>query len=266
MNQFSNIPLNVWFPVYMKALFIFSQTYKSTFTKPDEDGFYADEDKLNLSFKCFIISLFNILPDQYMKDKMLSFIYMDQTVSNLLLSEDRLKSFFNSYPSIKKEMQTYSNSDTHFLDYCIKDEFTMFMWVYLLQSYIFILMNKVGNNIQIKSLNETKSIYNTDSMSKDDWGNVIWFILHTASLYSVAPMEELFYNFKAMLSCLQYLLPCPKCRAHLRQNLTKIYIDYCKESKLKLFECSWKLHNIVNESLNKYQPTLQEALNYYIYR
>ena len=76
-------------------------------------------------------------------------------------------------------------------------------------------------------------------------------------------IDDLFYNYKSMLNCLQYLLPCPKCRAHLRNNLTKIDIDYCRKSRENLFECSWRLHNIVNQDLGKYQPSLQEARNFY---
>ena len=140
----------------------------------------------------------------------------------------------------------------------------MFKWVFLLQSYIYINMNKYGNYIMLPSFNKTLELYKTDNMTKDDWGRVLWFIIHTTALYSTLNMCETFENYKAMLSCLQYLLPCPKCRGHLRANLSLINIDYCKkQNKESLFEFSWKLHNIVNKSLGKYQPSLSDARGYY---
>ena len=52
----------------------------------------------------------------------------------------------------------------------------------------------------------------------------------------------------------------------LSDNVTEhagIDIDNCGNDRMALFKCSWELHNIVNQSLNKRQPSLQEALTYY---
>ena len=76
-------------------------------------------------------------------------------------------------------------------------------------------------------------------------------------------MYDIFENYKTMLSCLQYILPCPKCRQHLIDNLALIDIDNCGNDRIALFRCSWELHNIVNESLGKRKPSFQEALGYY---
>ena len=173
---------------------------------------------------------------------------------------------FDVYDDIYKVINKTSSvnyNNTAFLDYCLESEETMFLWVYLLQSYIYILQNRYGNYIKLPTLNDCKKLYSIDHLSKDDWGNVTWFILHTSAMYGKGEGDEIFYNYKALLSCLQFLLPCPKCRSHLRDNLAKIDIDYCKSSQLKLFECSWRLHNVVNESLGKYQPTLKEAIAMY---
>jgi hypothetical protein len=263
-----NIRINNWLPHYLKALFIISQTYKSTFKGPDPDGFFADENQLKLSFKCFITTLINLVPDKNVKDIMVAYIHMDETVAMSLLEDSTLKYFFISNPDLNNvvnQTPKYNYSHTIFLDYCLQSEDLMFKWVYLLQTYIFMTMNKYGNYIVIPSFNKTKEMYRIENMSKDDWGNVIWFIIHTTALYSTTSMDETFENYKAMLSCLQYLLPCPKCRNHLRSNLRFIDIDYCKQNREKLFECSWKLHNIVNKSLNKYEPTLSEARQIYIF-
>jgi hypothetical protein len=261
-----NLKVSVWFPKYIKCLFIFSQTYLSTFQMPDPDGFYADKEKLKVSMKCFTQTLVNLVPDTYLKDKMLSFIFMNNYVKEILFNEQSLSSFFDVYDDIYKVINKTSSvnyNNTAFLDYCLESEETMFLWVYLLQSYIYILQNRYGNYIKLPTLNDCKKLYSIDHLSKDDWGNVTWFILHTSAMYGKGEGDEIFYNYKALLSCLQFLLPCPKCRSHLRDNLAKIDIDYCKSSQLKLFECSWRLHNVVNESLGKYQPTLKEAIAMY---
>ena len=262
-----NLKINVWFPKYIKCLFIFSQTYLTTFQTPDPDGFYADQNKLKLSMKCFVQTLVNLVPDTYVKDKMTSFIFMNNYVKDILFNEPSLQPFFDVYTDIYKVIKGTSSvnyDNTSFLDYCLDSEETMFLWVYLLQTYIYILQNRYGHQIKIPSLNETKKMYSIEHLSKDDWGNVTWFILHVSALYAKGDMDEIFYNYKALLSCLQFLLPCPKCRSHLRDNLVKIDIDYCKSSQIKLFECSWRLHNVVNDSLGKYQPTLKEAQMMYL--
>jgi len=257
---------NDWLPIYLKALFILSQTYKSTFQGPDPDGFFADQRQLSFSFKCFITTLINLVPDKNIKNIMISFIYMNKDTITTLLETRSLENFFIINPDLSSAISNsskYNYSETIFLDYCIQSEVLMFKWVYLLQSYIYITINKYGNYIVIPTFNQTKDMFKVDNVTKDDWGNAIWFIIHTTALYSTSTMEETFENYKAMLSCLQYLLPCPKCRKHLRSNLSLIDIDYCRNSREKLFECSWKLHNIVNKSLNKYEPTLLEARQKY---
>jgi hypothetical protein len=100
-------------------------------------------------------------------------------------------------------------------------------------------------------------------LSKEEWGNSLWFVMHVSALYGTGDIYSIFENYKAMLSCMQYILPCPKCREHLINNLAYIDIDNCGGDRMALFRCSFDLHNIVNESLGKRQPSFQEALGYY---
>jgi len=257
-----NLKLNVWFPTYLRCLYIMSQTYKSTYETPDPDGKRPTDQEITYAFKCFITSMINTMPDSFTKEKIQSFLFMTNYASDLLLKEPSLQSFFNIYSYMKDEVKKGTSmfyNNTAFLDYCLQSEFTMTCWVYLLQSYMIIVTNKYGGYTGIPKFTDITTEYNIKRITKDDWGNAIWFIIHVSAMWGSGDMEELFYNYKAMLSCLQYLLPCPKCRAHLRNNLSKIDIDYCRMSRDALFECSWRLHNIVNQDLGKPQPTLQSA-------
>ena len=86
-----NIPTNIWLPIYLKALFILSQTYKSTFKVPDADGFYASQEQLATSFKCFITTLINLVPDNNVKSIMISYLYMDETAASSLLENKKMQ-------------------------------------------------------------------------------------------------------------------------------------------------------------------------------
>jgi hypothetical protein len=92
---------------------------------------------------------------------------------------------------------------------------------------------------------------------------VFWFLLHTCSLYAPEPIDQSFRQYYDMMKALRYLLPCPKCRTHLTQNLHYIDFERCPRTREELFKCSWKLHNIVNQSNQKPTIGLQEAFALY---
>ena len=93
----------------------------------------------------------------------------------------------------------------------------------------------------------------------------MWFVLHTFSLYSEPLTPYLQKVWKAFVSSLQYVLPCPICREHVRQNMIALDIGQFLSSPKKLFEWTWRLHNTVNLSKD-YKTraiTLQEAEEIY---
>lgn len=239
-----------WLWTYFKSMFILSRTYNP-------------EDEIQvMSIKCFFQNVINLMPNKYIKTKFTEYVYMNSNVKNMLLTNPDLQSFFKIYSNIT-EVIKYSSNQFEFLDFCLKSNFTAFIWVYLMQAYYITLLNKYGNYVKIPSFNEFKASYEPDRLSKDDWGNSLWFVMHVSALYGTGDVYSIFENYKAMLSCLQYILPCPKCRQHLIDNLAYIDIDSCGSDRMALFKCSWELHNIVNESLGKRQPSFQEALGYY---
>jgi hypothetical protein len=239
---------NKWLSIYMKCMYILSRNYN------DKDQYAV------MGIKCFIENLTLSLPDPRFCNIFKDFINMNIYVCNALFTNPKTSAFFNNYEDIKSVITT---NPTEFFEFCAKSNFTMFMWVYLLDCYINILYNKSGHNIPIKSFNEVKQLYEPANIGKEDWGNATWFIIHVTPLHAQGNDLVVYNNLKAMLSCLVFILPCQKCQLHLKENLTKIDIDNCSESKMKLFECTWKLHNIVNADLGKPQPTLEEALRLY---
>ena len=246
------IPFDFWWPRYRDALFILSNTF--------EPGKDFSKTQMSDAMKCFIISITKLLPDDDIRNKWMNFIVMTKDVANALLAN--LPRFFSVYPQFAKAI---TQDGPHFLNLCAESKETMFLWVYLFNAYMNIIFNRQS---MIPSLNEMKKRYDPSLLSKFDWGRPLWFIIHMSALYAPDPIMVSFETYKSLLNCLQYLLPCPKCRAHLRDNLTKINIDRCAKTREALFKCSVDLHNIVNVSKDKpsrvfsYEEALQIEKNF----
>jgi hypothetical protein len=95
--------------------------------------------------KCFVQNVINLSPDSYTKDKMTSFLFMNDYVKDILFNDYSLAPFFEVYSDIYNVIKSTSSTNynnTSFLDYCLDSEENMFLWVYLLQSYVYILQNR----------------------------------------------------------------------------------------------------------------------------
>ena len=88
-------------------------------------------------------------------------------------------------------------------------------------------------------------------MNINIWGPIVWKFLHTL----VAKIKEEKFNLikVELLSTIKYIcnvLPCPICREHASNYLSKINIDSINNKKL--FEIYiFNLHNIVNKNKMK---------------
>ena len=176
-----------------------------------------------------------------------------------------IPSIFTAYPALEQELR---GNPILFLNKALynKDNYGLFIWVYVLHAWLVSCYNRLSyNKMFMPSLNEQRTVYNKQIIAKADWGNTMWYILHTSSLYAPQPLEASFLAYKRLIHSLQWLLPCPKCRLHLSENLKHIDFDNCPRSNQDLFKCSWKLHNIVNKSENKREVPLQEAFELYTY-
>lgn len=107
-------------------------------------------------------------------------------------------------------------------------------------------------------------MFDKNLLSKEVWGNPTWFVIHFSSMHSPIPFNfDWALSYKAFISCLMFMIPCPKCRAHLMENLPKNHIDDYLYSRDSIFEWSVRLHNIVNESIDKPILSLLEARQLY---
>jgi len=245
------LPVEFWFNNFIKGLFILSSTYR-----PGVD-FTVEES--SEAMQCFTVSMTKLLPDENFRHVFNDFIRMGPSVvENLRVA---VPEFFRVYPDYWAAL---TQKPQNFFIECSQNNRSMFIWVYLLQAYVMQLYKNAGHSLQIPTLQKMRESYNSDLLSKYDWGHTLWFVIHVSALYAPGPIQQAFKDYRDLLYCLQYLLPCPKCRAHLSQNLTKIDLQRCGKSNDDLFKCSWELHNIVNASLNKRQLPFDEAKAIYI--
>jgi len=83
------------------------------------------------------------------------------------------------------------------------------------------------------------------------WGPQVWAFFHTIAEkvdagFFIQKRETLINIIKQIAS----LLPCPICREHALQNLTKINFAYIT-TKERYIQFLFEFHNIVNRMLNK---------------
>ena len=54
------------------------------------------------------------------------------------------------------------------------------------------------------------------------WGEHAWIFLHTITLnFPENPTFEDKHNYKTFFESLKYILPCPTCREHYKENINK---------------------------------------------
>jgi hypothetical protein len=95
------------------------------------------------------------------------------------------------------------------------------------------------------------------------WGPPFWLTIHiTALAYAKKPSYAEKKAAKEFFESLQFILPCPICREHLKDHLQKFPITPHLDRREDLFKWTVMLHNEVNKSLNKAQFTEIEALMY----
>jgi hypothetical protein len=251
----TQLPVNYWFDNYFKAIFCMARVYDGT-----------NKDCAN-SMYCFINSLANIVPNAVWSNEFKRFILMTNDVKSLLQNMSELKTFFKAYGHFEKILYSQPNM---LLQYCLQDRELIFAYCYVMYIYMLTKKNLYSGgvhkqDIYIPSYNDIKRKFNPDVLTKADWGRPTWFIIHTAALYSPSKMTETqFVGYYKFLDCLRHILPCEVCKAHLSQNITFIDFNNCGRNNIDLFKCTWELHNIVNRSINKTEPSLNEAVSFYI--
>jgi hypothetical protein len=95
------------------------------------------------------------------------------------------------------------------------------------------------------------------------WGPFFWLTIHiTALAYPTKPSYTDKRAAKQFFESLANLLPCPVCREHYKQHLTKLPLLPHLDNRKDLFKWTVDLHNSVNATQGKPQWTVEEAINY----
>ena len=148
--------------------------------------------------------------------------------------------------------------NTYDVNHFLKDSSTLLRWSYTINSFIH---ERLYSNSYF-SFEKFKEKYNHDNMTITTWSHPTWKMIHYyASRYDGSSKYALAY--KAFVSCLQFLLPCAKCKSHLKQNLADHPIDQFFSSPEDLFIWSYILHQTVSAQLGKPGISIEEARRQY---
>lgn len=233
--------------IYWKCIHVMSICY-------DSFDIYEKNMEVMTAMVGFIKLFALLIPNKTWSKWMTDFIEMSEETRADVMSNNIMRVYNNANPPMPLENYIMNQKTSNALE-----------WSWCLHEYINYKRRKNGEKIISVSFSDVKTNYNIKHISKDVWGRPMWFVLHTFSINSPPLRPELKGAWKAFVSSLQYVLPCPICREHIKQNLISLNIDYFLSSQKKLFEWTWRLHNTVN--LSKDYKTralsLQEAEEIY---
>ena len=101
-------------------------------------------------------------------------------------------------------------------------------------------------------------------MNPQVWGPHFWFILHLVSFnYPDTPSNADKENYKLFYDSIGNILPCPNCRKHYKNYLSRYPIYPNLDNRMDLIQWVIQIHNFVNIKLNKRVLTTNEVLMIY---
>ena len=93
------------------------------------------------------------------------------------------------------------------------------------------------------------------------WGPSLWNTIHSMAADYKPENADRFVGF--IHSLRDGLLPCPKCRDHLAENLTKYPIEHYLGSNHDLFYWTYILHDEVNKTKGVRSPSYKSVKRRY---
>ncbi len=133
-----------------------------------------------------------------------------------------------------------------------------FRWTYLYNQYV----HQTFFRTEFLSFAAFQDQYDPRKTNITTWSHPTWKMIHYyATLFT--PMDNFVLSYKSFISCLQFLLPCGKCRAHLRANLANHPIEKYLVSREMLFFWGYKLHQYVSFQTKKSGISFEEAKRIY---
>ena len=101
----------------------------------------------------------------------------------------------------------------------------------------------------------------TIGMGPSVWGPIFWTTMHIVTLgYSHFPTEDEQNAATNFFESLQYMIPCPICKEHYKQVLTKLPVKDAVHSKQALIRWAFTIHNEVNKQLEKPECTWNDFI------
>jgi len=101
-------------------------------------------------------------------------------------------------------------------------------------------------------------------ISPNVWGPSTWAFIHLTAIAEPDNFDRtrlVFY--KQLFLLLQELLPCERCRIHLKQNISKLKDIEKVKTKRELFDWTTDIHNKVNEITKKPILSNDDAFDYW---
>lgn len=95
------------------------------------------------------------------------------------------------------------------------------------------------------------------------WGPIFWHTMHLVTLgYPQNPSDDEKAAVSNFFNSLAYLIPCPLCREHYRQNLAEYPVDDALNSRDDLIVWCFTMHNKVNVQLGKRELPWDEFIKH----
>jgi hypothetical protein len=97
------------------------------------------------------------------------------------------------------------------------------------------------------------------------WGNHMWHAMHYVALgYPEHPTKDDLHNYALFYNSPGNVLPCRLCTGHFLTMLQEDGVEKHLSTKDELFDWTVRIHNKVNERLNKPIVSSADAKHYYM--
>lgn len=217
--------------IYWKCLHVICSCYDAL--TPEEKSV-----KVRWGMLGFLKMFAVLVPNKMWSIWMSNFIEMNDTTKQDVLSNKTMNIYYTQNDPQYLEQYVVDNTKTNALE-----------WSWTLHEYINHKRRQNGENIKSLSFGEIKEKYKIKYITKDFWGRPMWFVIHTFALNLPAVLNDQYKNYwKAFASSLQFVLPCPICKEHYKQNMINFNVENYLSTSNKVFEWTWRLHNNVNVS------------------
>lgn len=134
--------------------------------------------------------------------------------------------------------------------------------------YVLLLLISLSNSIsslafsKMSAKDKDKSTTSKLTQSRESLGRHMWISLHTfAAAYPDHPTDEDKMALRSLFSTISIIYPCIECKEHFGKMIKENPI--VDESKEEVVAYICKLHNIVNERLEKPQFDCRKAFLYW---